>query len=53
MVVSSEPTNAVLPSPLCADPMLPLVAMITIFNAMLDSPLAAPKDKVQVAEVGD
>ena len=45
MTVSLEATNAVLPSPLCADPMLPLAATLTIFRAMLDSPLVAPKDK--------
>ena len=46
MAVSLEATNAILPSPLCPDPMLPLVAMLTIFKAMLDSPLVVPKDKV-------
>ena len=45
MTVSLEATNTVLPSPLCADPMLPLAATLTIFRAMLDSPLVAPKDK--------
>ena len=37
MVVSWEATNVVLPSPLCTDPILPLVATLTIFRAMLDS----------------
>ena len=45
MVVGLEATNAVLPSPLCTDPMHPLAAMLTIFKAMLDSPFVAPKDK--------
>ena len=45
MVVGLEATNAVLPSPLYADPMLPLVAMLAIFKAILDSPFVAPKDK--------
>ena len=45
MVVGLEATNAILPSPFCADPMLPLVAMLTIFKATLDSPLVALKDK--------
>ena len=46
MMVGLETTNAVLPSPLCIDPMLPLAAMLTVFRAMLDSPLVVPKDKV-------
>ena len=33
--------------------MLPLVATLAIFKAMLDSLSVAPKDKVQVTEVGD
>ena len=45
MVVSLEATNAILPFPLCADSMLPLVVALTIFKAMLDSPFVAPKDK--------
>ena len=40
-----EAANTVLPSPLCADPMLPLAGTLTIFQVMLDSPFAAPKDK--------
>ena len=48
-----EAANAILPCPLCADPMLSLVAMLAIFKAMLDSPLVVPKHKVQVAEVGN
>ena len=39
MAVGLEAANAILPSPLCANPMLPLVAMLTIFKAMLDSHL--------------
>ena len=46
MAVSLEAANAILPSPLCANPMLPLVAMLAIFMATLDSPFVALKDKV-------
>ena len=46
IAVSLEAANAVLPSPLCTDPMLPLVAMITIFKATLDSQLVVPKYKL-------
>ena len=46
MVVGLEAANAVLPSSLCADPMLPLAGMLAIFQAMLDSPFIVPKDKV-------
>ena len=46
IVVSLEAANAILPSPLCADPMLPLAAMLATFRATLDSPLVAPKNKV-------
>ena len=53
MVAGLEAANAVLPSPLCKDPMLPLVATLAIFKAMLDSSLVAPKDKGQVIEAGD
>ena len=42
MAVSLEATNAILPSSCYADPMLPLVATLAIFRAMLDSPPAAP-----------
>ena len=45
MAVGLEAANAVLPSPLCADPMLPLAAMLAIFRAMLDSPSVVLKDK--------
>ena len=45
MVVSLEAANAVLPSTLCADPMLPLAAMLDIFRAMQDSLSVALKDK--------
>ena len=40
--VGLEATNAVLPSSLCANPMLPLAATLAIFRAMLDSPSVAP-----------
>ena len=46
MAVGLEAANAILPSPLCNDPMLPLVATLAIFKATLDSPFVAPKDKV-------
>ena len=46
MAVGLEAANAILPSPLWADPMLPLVATLTIFRATLDSPSVALKDKV-------
>ena len=45
MAVSLEAANAVLPSSLCANPMLPLVGTLAIFQATLDSPFVAPKDK--------
>ena len=45
MAVGLEAANAILLSPLCADPMLPLAAMLAIFRAMLDSPSVALKDK--------
>ena len=46
MAVGLEATNAILPSPLCTNPMPPLVAMLAIFRAMLDSLLGAPTDKI-------
>ena len=45
MAVGLEAANAILPSSLCADPMLPLVATLAIFQAMLDSPFVALKEK--------
>ena len=45
MAVGLEAANAVLPSSLCANPMLPLAGTLAIFQAMLDSPFVAPKDK--------
>ena len=45
MAVGLEAANAILPSPLCADPMLPLVATLTIFKATLESLLVVPKNK--------
>ena len=53
VAVSLEAANAALPSPLCADPMLPLTTTLTIFKAMLHSPSIAPKDKTQVTKAGD
>ena len=46
MAVGLEAANAALPLSLCADPMLPLAGTLTIFQATLDSPFVAPKDKV-------
>ena len=45
MVVGLEAANAILPFSLFADPMLSLVGTLTIFQATLDSPFVAPKDK--------
>ena len=45
MAASLEATNAILPSPLCANPIPPLVATLAIFKATLDSLFVAPKDK--------
>ena len=45
MVVGFETANAILPSSLCAGPMLPLVAILAIFRATLDSPYVVLKDK--------
>ena len=45
MAVGLEAANAILPSSLYANPMLPLAGMLAIFQAMLDSPFVAPKDK--------
>ena len=49
MAVGLEAANAILPSFLCANPMLPLAA---IFKATLESPFVALKDKAQVAQSG-
>ena len=46
IAVGLEAANAILPSYLCANPMLPLAGMLAIFQATLDSPFVAPKDKV-------
>ena len=45
MAVGLEATNAILPSPLYTDPMLPLVATLAIFKAILSSPSVVLKDK--------
>ena len=45
MAVGLEAANAILPSSLCADPVLPLAGTLAIFQATLDSPFVAPKDK--------
>ena len=48
-----EAGNTVLPSPLCVDPMLPLVATLEDLKTMLESNFMASKDKEQVTEAGD
>ena len=53
MVVGLEAANAILPSSLCTNPMPPLAGMLTIFQATLDSPFVAPKDKAKVTEAGN
>ena len=45
IAVGLEAANTILPFPLCANPMLPLVATLAIFKATLDSPSVAPKDQ--------
>ena len=45
MVVGLEATNAILPSSFCTNLILPLAGMLAIFQAMLDSPFVALKDK--------
>ena len=45
VAVGLEAANAILPSSLWSNPMLPLAGMLAIFKAMLDSPFVAPKDK--------
>ena len=45
MVVSLEAADSVLPSSLCANPMLPLAGTFAIFKASLDSQFVAPKNK--------
>ena len=47
--IDLKAANAFLTSPLCANPILPMVATLAIFKAMLDSNSMVPKDKVQVA----
>ena len=53
VALSLEAANAVLPCPLCAGPMLFLLATLTIFKATLDSNSMAPKDKEQVSKVSN
>ena len=43
MVVGLEAANAVLPLSLCADPMLPLVGMLTIFKSYTGQPICSAK----------
>ena len=53
MLVALDAVNAMLPSPLCVDPMFPLAAAMAIFKATLDSPSVEPKDKGEVTEAGN
>ena len=53
MAVGLEAANAILPSPLCIELMLPLAATLAIFKAMLYSPSVILKDKGQAAKAGD
>ena len=54
VVVSGlEVANAMLPSPFCTNPMLPLAATLAIFKAMLDTDSLALKDKEHVTESSD
>ena len=45
MAVGLEAANAILPSSLFSNPMLPLAGTLAIFQVMLDSVFVAPKDK--------
>ena len=45
MEVGLDIVNAVLPSPLYVEPMLPLVVTLAIFKTTLNSLYIAPKDK--------
>ena len=51
--VGLEASNSILPTPLYADPKLPLAATLTIFKATLESNCIALKDKKQVTKAGD
>ena len=53
MVVGLKAANAVLPSSLCTNPMPPLAGMLAIFKATPECSFVAPKDKAQVAKVGN
>ena len=54
MAVGLEAANAVLPSSLCANPMLPLAGTLALSSRLtLESPFVAPKDKAQVAKAGN
>ena len=45
MAVGLEAANAIMPSSLCTDPLIPLAGTLAIFQATLDSLFVAPKDK--------
>ena len=51
MAVGLEVTNVILPSPMCADSRLHLLAPLAIFKAMLDSDSVEPKDKEQATGI--
>ena len=53
MVVGLEATNAILPSPLCEDPMVSLAATMAVFKTILDSNFMVLKEKEQVTKVSD
>ena len=45
IAVGLEATNAIQLSPICANPMIPMVVTLAIFKATLYSPFVVPKDK--------
>ena len=45
MAADLEAANAVLPSSLCANPIVPLAGTLAIFKATLESPFVEPKDR--------
>ena len=53
MVVGLEVADAILPSLLCTNPMLPIVATLSVFKAMMDRKSMAPEAKEYINKVGD
>ena len=53
ILVGLEAINNILPSPLWADSMQPLVATLAIFETTLDSNSIVLKDNKQVTKAGD